>query len=558
MTFSGSRTLWTICAGFAFTTYAGETSAQTLGLDVSARDLPPWMEMWSPLSPSPGSRMYSLPATGGAIPRLLLPSQRVGLLWTAGHAAALPMDVKDQRTDFAVTAGRREGEFRRPFDAPVSETVRLIALGWRPVSSRSAMVGRVAVTRESRKPSPWSTGTQEYDASPFGVADTSTAPLQRAHVQLDGAAGWRLGTWGVGLGAGYATRDQHSDFAAIARGGRDVSTALAGSVSRRVGGLNAGIQIRWRADAATLSLVRRTPNSEPKVYELLGIRPVRANPVTPSYFRRSDATSPSFGVGIASAHRQDARFAWATSGEVGRRGERYRHQANPSAPIDRWNSRGASLNAAFQQRGLRVGRNDLLITATSRAEWLRGEASLATRPGIDMYRASDRVIDGDLEVRLVPGKTGWGAAINFGVTNSRRVQTDSNTTLRSDIATVAPRIAAELGRSVTRRWYATAGIESALIRPSGTVPSFPSPTESNRLLTDPDLAIAASMARAAAVSVSIRRTGEGRDISTALRAETVRPTDALGNQSRPGAAGRRVVFAIVAAVTLHGKAQPPP
>ncbi|MHB1224872.1 MAG: DUF6850 family outer membrane beta-barrel protein [Gemmatimonadaceae bacterium] len=531
--------------------------SQTLGLDVATRDLPAWMEGWSPLDRGPGELARTLPSTGGALPRLLAPAPRVGLFWGAGHVAALPEEVRTSRADFALSHGSRDGDFRRPLDAPSASAAQLSAIGWRPVGDRAAMIGRLSVVRRASEASPWRLAPDVYGPSPFAAVDSSQSGDSQSRIRLDGAAGWRVAGWGVGVGGGYETLDQRTDFAAIASGARRASVGLSAGATRRVGAVTVGLQAGWRSDAATLNASGAAVRSSPQVYELMGLRDVVAAPVEGAYYRRSDATRPSVGIALAG---QGWGGRWSASAAAGHHTERHRRDPNPDVSGSEWTADGAALAAAYQRTVPFPIGAAALATVRGRAELLDGSGTLADRPGVTMYTGRDVAMGGELELRFPAvtasgGRSGapWSAVLAVGLTQVQRQQTDSNATLHSDIQTLTPILSLEAERAVTNRLRVGGGVSMGAHLARGSIPLVRSPGIAHRELVGPAIALTGSRARPLAGSLMLRWLDGDRSYWLAGRMERVSPGEVGPDGPLPFAPdGERTVRAIVVGVTVGG------
>jgi len=234
------------------------------------------------------------------MPLLLLPVPKIGLFWTGGNPGALRWDIDDQRNDILAVRAGQDGDYRRPLDPAAATVTRISGMGWQPLGSRGAAIGRVLFDRTIRDPSSASDVNDSYSSSPFVVTDTSAAALRTSRARLEGAGGWRLGDWGLGVALGYDARTTTTVSSPFVRRNRAVSPAATVGVVRsfRSGRFQAGVRGSWRGGEETIKLIEVA--REGIVFQLEGYREVPAQSIIGGYFRRArrQTAGPPLGLSL--------------------------------------------------------------------------------------------------------------------------------------------------------------------------------------------------------------------------------------------------------------------
>jgi hypothetical protein len=179
---------------------------------------PDWSTAWSALRPIE-LQARRLPFGTGLAERGLGLAPRIGLLWSGGNPAGFAQDVTESRSWLELARADRWGAYRRPLDADGISTWTLQGLGWRPLGS-GAVAGRIEF--DSRR-ADVATGTDAllpYGPDPFVLVDTTSPGRTSVHAVLEGAAGWRFGSWRAGLSLGVAMHRDHSLDTRFSRIGR--------------------------------------------------------------------------------------------------------------------------------------------------------------------------------------------------------------------------------------------------------------------------------------------------------------------------------------------------
>jgi hypothetical protein len=513
-----ARAALALCAlGVAATAEVG--SAQSLGL-AAGRDLPAWMTDWSPLVPR-ADLPHLLPSTSAAQPLLLLPAPKVGLFWLTGNPGAFPAEVGEEYTNFMVAKSGQDGDYRRPLDPGGASLTQFSALSWRPVGTRAAAIGRVIVDQETQSPGTYSDVVEPYASSPFVVTDTTMGQMRRVRARFEGAAGARVGRWGLGAALGYETRNDYTVRAKFVRFNTRVLPAATLGVTHRFGdsGLVLGVHGRLNRSAETVELLRYgIPGG--RVYQLEGYADVVARDV-PSYYRRIESDEASAGAG-ASGRLLGAR--WVVFGEVARFNEGQWSQVSGDNPAkDQWKTRTWSVGAAAQH-ALAGGR--WLVTLEGRYTSLTGNGDLARDSAGPIIRDRNHSLSGSAEVRLLPVGNGWTGVAVISVVNERRERRDSVAGIWTNLETLTPGIAVEAGRTVLKRLFVSAGFAYATYMSRGEIPEAFARGQVYLTLIAPEIEVYATEAAVEAFSLSARwQVRDGMALWASARSESLAPTE---------------------------------
>ncbi|HUF77112.1 MAG TPA: hypothetical protein VMM35_12580, partial [Longimicrobiales bacterium] len=275
---------------------------------------------------------------------LAWPAPRVGLLWSAGVAAALPFEVQELSSRFHASAAQVAGEYRRPLDPPEAQVGRVLGIGWRPLGERGAVAGKVDVGREWLRPASVALGLESYGGTPFLPTDTAHPDVARTRVTLEGAGGYRLGSrWAGGIALGYAALDSRTNRTALPRTGRAVSSSAALSIVRSIP--SAGLTVagyvrrsRWTEQASV-----REQAARDLVFELQGFSEPEPVSFSVGYSRRMERDEHGYGIGMA-GHALGT--TWSAFGELRDSDEGHSSQFSNDPPTDRWIVSGYALGAA--------------------------------------------------------------------------------------------------------------------------------------------------------------------------------------------------------------------
>lgn len=452
----------TVIVLFAASLTARLLSAQTAGLGAENTG-PAWLETWSPLQPR-ADLSRRLPHVGVVPASLLLPPPRVGLFWTAGNPAGLRDEVADTRTDFAFALGRESGSLRRPLDPAESSLRQATAIGWTPVDEKLALLGRVVLDQERFDPGARADVVEAYPTSPFVTLDTSTTATRRTRVGLEGAAGLRLGGWGIGLALGYEARDHQTIEAGFIRRTRQTLPGATIGLTQAVGPVRFGPYARWRNRAETIFLIERA--AQGLVVELQGLREVRPLDILSLYYRRIDEDIPSAGWSVAAPLLGGM---WTLYAERSWLHERLTRQEVNDPAEDTWDANAWTAGGAYQRL---VGRRTL-FTLDARYTTLRGDGDLALDTIGVIFQAAERAVSGSAELRVLPDTVGWALVVGVQVNLEHRLRDALTVPVAAKVTGLINSVGVEVGRVFSPGLFASATVGSAGYSSNS---SFPAPT----------------------------------------------------------------------------------
>ncbi len=483
-----------IIAPVALVSVSSRSAAQSMGI-VSGRDLPDWLETWSPLFPQ-GDLQRKLPSASVAMPLLLLPVAKVGLFWNGGNPAALPLEANDQWSEIAAARSAVDGAYRRPLDPARSTTTQFNAMGWQTVP-RGAVMGKAIFDRNTTNPSSVSEVNEPYGSSPFVVTDTSTAALLQTRASLEGAGGWRVGDWGLGLSLGYDTRNTATESSPFSRRNRAVTSAGTMGAVRTFNDdrFQIGLRGTWSTGRESVSLLELA--QEGFLYLLEGYREIRGQDFQLSYQRMMTEEMRSAGLSVGGTA---AAIRWVAFADGAHFRQRLTSQQADNPPTDLWATTGGSSGAAAQ---IPLFSNRVMLTMNGRVAFLNGHAAqvLPSRTGFD---AHERVGDIHGEFRLAPTSNGWTGVASVSLQVEHRERNDSIANAITIVDGTTPGVAVEVGRLFAERVLILGGYAIAGYVGSGTIPSASSRGPLYRRVFAPELDIETTAARTQAMSLAAR------------------------------------------------------
>lgn len=459
-------------------------------------DLPAWTRSWSPLAPI--ADLGRQPPGRGVFPQLLtLPTPRVGLFWTAGNPAALPLEVGEARVEFRGGASGVSGDYARPLDPGGVSRGGASAFGWRPLGTRGAAVGRFIVELTTLEDSIFADVLEPYGSNPFIVMDTIGDPMRRTAVRAEGATGWRFGSLAVGLGFGFEPQETRTIESPVPRLDRSTNPGATGGMvyGRPDGAFAVGAYGRWRQVTQLTSITTIAQPS--RIFEIQGYEepvPLDLQPAT--YRRRFEGNAYALG---ASAGGRVAGLSWALWGQGEATEEDQGAGGNLEDPSrDTWDADGWAAGGAL--RWTAAGER-LLVTLDGRYRTLEGEAFRGDVGGV-VFTVDESRFDADVEVRYAsPG--GWLAAGRFGAIREVRRRRDRLAQAASDIRSWEAGGAAEVGRRFGDLALSAGGLLSAY-GPSGTAPPPDEMGPVYRRFVGPELSLGLAEAREVAGQLTIR------------------------------------------------------
>lgn len=521
---------WSI--GLAAALAPPSVAAQSLGLN-PAQDRPRWLTAWSPLDWDP-DLTRRLPSAN-----LLIPGYRtrIGEFWTAGNPAALAREVDTSHTEFALAGSRQRGDYRRPLDPGGTELMQLRGESWRSLQPGFSLIGRVVADREELDPGTASDETEPYSSSPFVTLDTSQAAVRRTRVRLDGAGGWQLGSWGLGLGLGLENRDHQTNESGLTRRVRGTTAGVVLGASRRLGSFDLGVYGRYRNRNETIRLTEVT--AQGKVYQLEGLRDVALIDFLEAYYRRIDEVSTAAG---ASTSGPLGGGVLAGYGEVRRLTERMSVQEQNNPLEDSWRVTGWAAGLAWRRP---LNRRWSLEASLSGAG-LTGKADAAFDSTGVFYTSHERRAAGQIELHF--DSHAWELAAGVGFEHEVSDDADTAPDVSARVSSTSPSLQLLAGR----QWGAVRIILSAaalFYAPSSRIPDPNARGQAFRRFIAPGLDLYGLAARPSAVAARLEwRVSAGSTLWISGRTESLSPRAAPLTPFSPN--GSRRATALEMGVTL--------
>lgn len=436
--------------------------AQSFG-PAGEADGPLWTVQWSPLADHADLRREPM-GSALMLPSLLAaPGPKAGLFWTAGNPGAIPWQVEDRRAEFEAAAGEASGGYRRPQEPGNAETLRLTAGGWRPLGERGAGVGRVVVDRVGYGTAR-SNVARPYGSNPLTVVDTAGDALAGLRTRLEGAGGWRLGPFGLGLSAGFTAHEIRTRAASVPRLNRlAYSGATAGVVYRTGGGgFELGVHGRVQRSVEFVQLFPLLSGTN-VVHRIEGFRETQPIAVGGTQRFLRHLTVEARAAGVSTGGRAGA-FRWVAMGEVARHEDVHQPHLESDAPLDTWDADLITARAALQ--GPILG-----LDATLQAGWAGLEGSARLDEFDDVTHTGDHTRGYlDAELRRGFGAGDWRAAVRWRTERQIRAGYDRVERVGSEIRSWTHAISGEVARGITEGVDVAAGAGFGGYSPGGFVP----------------------------------------------------------------------------------------
>lgn len=523
------------CASFAVLVVG------TLILPVAAQAQTATKVIWSPLE-----WRTDLPRTlpqAPVLPDLLTaPDPLVGMHWTAGNPAGLPFETDSDRASIGAGFRNERGDYHRPLDAGSVRSGVADGGGWRRIGP-GAVSGGLSVERTEYADGIYGNLMTPYASSPHTSADSSGAEIREFRARLDGAGGWRIGSWSVGLALGYETTDARTEATLTPRFRRSGAGAATVGFARAFRDGDAIIGVYARASADAQRLVVSAPRGEvARVYAIEGLgQPVAIDFATGAYNRRIERNGYGIG-GTASLRALGTHFiAW---GGYSHLTERQIGEIRRGAPEDRFEPGGMSGGIAAQRRFSSGGQVTLNVSYRS----LRGDAMRAVfaAEGV-LFRVEERQLNSSVQLRWQSDS--WQAAVLGGLQHEARTRFDLLERTGSDISAWRPQGSIEAARSFGSLAIGMgAGISS--YGPTGSVPGLEGHSGAYERFIAPELTLRSTPALGYSVAGSARyQTGGGRQLWARVGHSSVAPR--VGTVSLPfDPAGSRSVWTITLGIVL--------
>jgi len=392
---------------------------------------PSWLWRWSPIVPLSELRR-TLPGEGLALPRpLTRPAPRVGLFWTAGIPGAAPSEVQDDRAEFRYVHADLSGDYRRPLDPGEARHNAGAALAWGNLGGSGGGIGRVVVDRGNFDREAFADILHPYATEPFAVADTVGDAVGRTAVRIEGAGGWQVGRFGLGLAAGYHQQETRTLRSAAPRSNRTANPGVSVGATFDVheSALQVGVMARWQQEADQIAVYSVAAPS--RVYEFAGYAdPVPLNLVSTRYGRRFERTARAVGAGLGGTLHGGR---WVVHGRLeDRTGVHFSsNMANPNQ--EEWASTGWLVGGAAQYP---LVTDRLVLTLDGWVAGVAGEAQYSGLEGVP-FAADEAAWTASGELRLLP-TNGWQAVGFFSVTREQRTRRDGIARTHSDLSAWRP------------------------------------------------------------------------------------------------------------------------
>lgn len=426
------RPLWLMPAALATlcVAAAGPVRAQAGG-ELPPASTAPWLVRWSALpSTADLPRLPPEPPAGGSL--LASPPPRLGLFWIGGNPGAIPFETTGAWAEMRLPGGESSGAFQRPLDAPQSY-VAGSGFGWRSLGGAGTGVGRVLVSRENLTPASRTWELRAFSSSPFIAVDSVNPDMARTRLQLEGAAGWTTGSWGLGFGAALETVTQRTERTPLPRSGRAATPAVTAGITRRLGGsVLAGAHARWRGRNEDVNVI--AVGASGVVHPIRGFDepvPFVVTTATP-FLLRIEEHGWAAGAGAGTSA---GRLRWMLAAELGQLEERRSLQRSDDPPLDTWSADMVRAAGGIEYDVALLGLGGV---AQFSGEW-RTLDGFAQRPDLTgaIFRADEERWHARARLWLPPpADGGWGASAVLGFERE-----DRN---RRDIVAAA---AAAIGRS---------------------------------------------------------------------------------------------------------------
>ncbi|MEP6999329.1 MAG: DUF6850 family outer membrane beta-barrel protein [bacterium] len=407
----------------------------------------------------PTSRLAELPR------QFELAPARLGVPRITENPAQLPDEIDSAFTQVVFSTNGVTGAYRRPLDPVSVNTIGTSLAGWRRIGGALAAIGRVAVDRDALSDGSYSAFVAPYGSSPFVPADTNRPALGRTIVTLEGGEGVVLGSWRLGIAAGYRGQENSSTQSSASQIGRASSNGVALGAVRAFGSrARVGLYGRRLQSSETVNLIANPQTV--RVYALDGYvsaEPADFSVAFPAFLRRADRTATAWGTDVAGRALGTSWSAYLERQSLHERQVSTVLTSNP--PTDRWSTSGGALGAAVQRtiRGL---------SATLRADWRaqKGDADRAsTSAGAFRSDASQLALVSEL--LYASSVSPWNFAATLSLDRDQQSATDDAARITTDIIAWMPGISGEVARRVSDHLTIALGYGRSQFTPSASVPS---------------------------------------------------------------------------------------
>jgi len=383
-------------------------AAAALGAEPLAaqQQWPGWATAWSPLRPI-AIQLRQLPLGTALNDWGFGLAPRTGLLWSAGNPAGMAEDVTESRAWLELSRTDQGGTYRRPLDPDGVGTWSLGGLGWRPLG-RGAVAGRIAFDSRHANVATGTDVLSPYDADPFVLVDTTSPGRSSTHATLEGAAGWRFGSWYAGFSLGAELHRDRSQSSRFSRIGRSSVTGAMIGIGREIAplGLTLALHGRWLGRRETHVLATTPGGSE--VFILFGYDEPDSIPVSPPGGLLRRTTADGFAGGAAATGRIGS-IGWTAFFERGGWDAGHVFTVSADSPAtDRWDA--TATRFGLEARVPLFRSVVLQVHAGHRA--LSGDARRADLQGV-VFRVSDASLTLGGSLELVDPASPWQVALSL-------------------------------------------------------------------------------------------------------------------------------------------------
>jgi hypothetical protein len=383
------------------------------------------------------------------LPRLFEPAVPVGFFHTLGIAAGLADDITLSRGSVRTRLSHDGGEFRRPFDPDGVSQRGAEAGGWRRLSDRGAVWGRAAVEDAIFGNAGFATFMDPYGSSPLVIADTTAPRVRRARALMEGAMGWRVGGFRLGLAGGLDVREDATRDARFIRSVRHAVPAVQVSLGHRLpAGLTLVLHGRWTGGSESATF-RPEPGAS-RAYQFDGFdEPFPRDIVPPNtYFRRNQRDAYAAGLGVTGGLLGGR---WVLGWARTYRSDEHFTLLIDSPPVDTWKADGWMARAAYQRQVRGV-----LSTLTLHADRLTGDVTRADIEGV-ITRVHETRMGALLELRWASPAPRWEVGGTVGLDRTRRQVSDFLVRVDSDLDVWHPGGGLAVARTLSSTTVALAG-----------------------------------------------------------------------------------------------------
>ena len=447
---------------------------------------------WSALAPLT-DLTRALPIADAALPALLIaPAPRIGLLWTAGNPAALPLEVTDSWTTFNAERSSADGDYRRPLDPGTDRRTQFAGAGWRRVGSRGAAIGRAGYQSSEFGDAVYANVHSPFGANPHVIVDTSGTALDRSAAVLEGALGWQL--WGVsaGVALSYEAADTRTLASPVPRTFVRSTPGVRIGIATRLGSsTRIGAHGRWQGGAETVRIWAVGAGTQ--LFHLEGYNEPRTQNLSTFYFRRLERDGTAGGLAAAGTL---LNTRWTAFVEAGSATEGHYSEVSTTPVMDRWSAESITAGIALQRSSLS---DRLLGTLDVRWTTLDGEAERSQDETI-AFVARESSILASAEVRWTAAR--WQAAGLLHVLHTDRQRRDLSVGARSEIDALQTSIGLAVSRALVDRLHVAVAAAGAVYDPVGGIPDPSGLGPIYERFIAPELSLHATPARARVASLT--------------------------------------------------------